>query len=125
MTTSPFAVDVTLPKDLADALREQPTAMPRQVRSTMTTLLVGGMAVASTAITFLQGPPAVAYWVTAVRTWFQRRGEGVGELRVRGPNGSAVFTVTEDTDITALAEALHRAMFPQREPSPEDDDIAL
>jgi hypothetical protein len=97
------------------------------VRSTLLTLFTDGAAAASTAITFLQGPPTVTYWANVVKTWLQRkRDEGVGEIRLKGPNGIAVFTVTKDTDLAKLAGTLHTALFPDRTTAARDtDDIAL
>lgn len=126
MTHSPYAVGVVLPKDLAEMFRGIATE-PTPVRSPWLTLFTDGAAAASTAITFLQGPPAVTYWVNVVKNWLQRkRDDGVGEIRLKGPNGIAVFTVTRDTDLAKLAGTLHAALFPDRtKPSRDIDDIAL
>lgn len=126
MTHSPYAVDIALPKDLADMFREIATE-PTPVRSTLLVLFTDGAAAASTAITFLQGPPVVTYWVNVVKNWLQRkRDDGVGEIRLKGPNGIAVFTVTRDTDLAKLAGTLHAALFQnQTAPNRDIDDIAL
>jgi hypothetical protein len=126
MTHSPYAAEVALPKDLADMFSEI-AIEPTPVRSTLLTLFTEGAAAASTAITFLQGPPAVTYWVNVVKSWLQRkRDDGVGEIRLKGPNGVAVFTVTQDTDLAKLAGTLHTALFPDRaKPTRDIDDIAL
>lgn len=126
MMHSPYAVDVVLPEDLAYMLRET-AAHPTPVRSALLTLFTDGAATASTAITFLQGPPAVAYWVDVVKRWLQhKREDGVGEITLKGPGGAAVFTVTEDTDLAELAGTLHKALFPARvAPARDIDDIAL
>jgi hypothetical protein len=126
MTRSPYAVDVALPRDLVDMFGESATEQA-PVRSTLLTLFTGGAATASTAITFLQGPPTAAYWVNVVKHWLQRkRGEGVGEIKLKGPNGIAIFTVTRDTDLAELAGTLHNALFPKRTtPARDIDDIAL
>lgn len=126
MTHSPYAVDVALPNDLADMFSEVATERTL-IRSTLLTLFTGGAAAASTAITFLQGPPTVTYWVNVVKSWLQRkRDDGIGEIRLKGPNGIAVFTVTRDTDLAELAGTLHTALFPNRTiPTHDIDDIAL
>jgi hypothetical protein len=126
MTHSPYAVNVAVPEDLADMFSEI-AIEPTPVRSTLLTLFTDGAAVTSTAITFLQGPPAVTYWANVVKKWLQRkRDDGVGEIRLKGPNGIAVFTVTRDTDLAKLAGTLHTALFPNRTaPTRDIDDIAL
>lgn len=126
MTHSPYAVNVAIPQDLADMFSDV-AIEPTPVRSTLLTLFTGGAAATSTAITFLQGPPAVTYWVDVVKDWLHRkRDDGVGELRLKGPNGVAVIKVTEDTDLAELAGLLHTALFPKRtRPTRDIDDIAL
>lgn len=126
MIHSPYAVDVALPQDLADMLSKVATERA-PVRSTLLTLLTDGTAAASTAITFLQGPPAVAYWVEIVKNWLGRkRTEGVGEITLKGPGGTAKFAITKDTDLEELAGTLHKALFPkQTPPRPDMDDIAI
>jgi hypothetical protein len=126
MTHSPYAVNVALPNDLADLFSEVATE-PTPVRSALLTLFTGGAAATSTAITFLQGPPTVTYWINVAKGWLQRkRDDGVGEIRLKGPNGIAVFTVTKDTDLAELAGTLHTALFPNRTlPARDIDDIAL
>lgn len=126
MASSPFAVSVALPEDLAELFRDL-TTEPVPVRSTMATLVVDGIGVASTAITFLQGPPALSYWIQATREWLaRRRHSGVGELRVKGPGGSGTFTITSETDLAELAGALHKVLFPRSEGRAADnDDLAL
>jgi hypothetical protein len=126
MTHSPYAVNVAIPQDLADMFSDV-AIEPTPVRSTLLTLFTGGAAATSTAITFLQGPPAVTYWVDVVKDWLRRkRDDGVGELRLKGPNGVAIIKVTEDTDLAELAGTLHTALFPRRtKPTRDIDDIAL
>ena len=126
MTHSPYAADVAIPKDLADMFSEIATEQT-PVRSALPTLFTDGAAAASTVITFLQGPPTVTYWVNVVKSWLQRkRDDGVGEIRLKGPNGMAVFTITKDTDLAELAGTLHTALFPNRTPPTRDiNDIAL
>jgi hypothetical protein len=126
MPLSPYAVDVALPEDLAEMLRDVSTNHA-PVRSTLVTLLVDGSTWATAAITFLQGPPAVTYWVGVAKVWLRRkRDEGVGEIKVKGPNGTATFTITADTDLAELAGALHKAMFPTRpRPTRDLDDLAV
>lgn len=126
MTHSPYAVDVALPQDLTDMFTEIATEQT-PVRSTLLTLFTDGAAVTSTTITFLQGPPAITYWINVVKRWLERkRDDGVGEIRLKGPNGIAVFTVTKDTDLATLAGTLHTALFPNRtKPTRDIDDIAL
>jgi hypothetical protein len=126
MVHSPYAVEVALPKDLADMFSEK-AIEPAPARSALLTLFADGTAAASTAITFLQGPPTVTYWVNIVKSWLHRkRDDGVGEIRLKGPNGIAVFTVTKDTDLAELAGTLHTALFPNRtKPTRDIDDIAL
>jgi hypothetical protein len=126
MAHSPYAVSVAVPKDLADLFGEIATE-PTPVRSALLTLFTDGATAASTAITFLQGPPAVTYWINVVKNWLQRkRDDGVGEIRLKGPNGIAVFTVTRDTDLAKLAGTLHTALFPKPTTRTRDiDDIAL
>jgi hypothetical protein len=126
MSLSPYAVDVALPKDLA-GMFDQDTTTPAPVRSTVVTLLAEGVTWTTATITFLQGPPAVTYWAGVVKTWLHRkRDEGVGQLKVTGPGGTATFTITPDTDLAALATALHKAVFPQRPKAKRDlDDLAI
>ena len=126
MIHSPYAVEVALPKDLADMFSGIATK-PKPARSALLTLFTDGTAAASTAITFLQGPPTVTYWVNVVKNWLHGKcDDGVGEIRLKGPNGIAVFTVTKDTDLAELAGTLHTALFPNRAKPPRDiDDIAL
>jgi hypothetical protein len=114
MPRSPYAVDVALPDDLVILFVEIATE-PVPVRSTLVTLLVDGSAAVSTAITFLQGPPAIGYFVDRVRNWLHRkRDEGVVELTIKGRGVDAKFQITEDTDLTELATTLHRVLFPPR-----------
>jgi hypothetical protein len=126
MKHSPYSVDIALPQDLADMLAEI-VIKPVPVRSSLLTLLTDGTAAASTAITFLQGPPAVAYWVDVVKKWLKRkRDTGVGEIRVEGPAGTATFRITRDTDLAELAGTLHKFLFSdQAAPARDIDDIAL
>ncbi|QTE03133.1 hypothetical protein [Streptomyces cyanogenus] len=126
MVYSPFAVDVVLPEDLAEQFGDIATRRA-PVRSTMAALFADGTTIASTAITFLQGPPAVAYWVDLTKNWLLRKHEsGVGTLRMEGPGGTVHITITEQTDLVELATALHTALFPpESTPSHDPDDIAL
>ena len=126
MPLSPYAVDVALPQDLVEMLGDVSTNYV-PVRSTLVTLLADGGTWATTAITFLQGPPAVAYWVDVLKVWLHRkRDAGVGEIKVTGPGGTATFTVTADTDLAELAAVLHKAMFPRRAQDTRDlDDLAI
>jgi hypothetical protein len=72
-------------------------------------------------------PPAVSYWVDVVRVWLHhKRDEGVGEIKIKGPNGTATFTITADTDLAELARVLHKNMFPKRSQATRDrDDLAI
>ena len=126
MSLSPYSVNVALPQDLAVMFKDT-VANSVPVRSTIVTLLAEGTTWATAAVTFLQGPPAVTYWVDIVKDWLRRkRDEGVGEIEVKGPGGTARFTVTPDTDLAELAGALHKAMFPKRSQAARDfDDLAI
>jgi hypothetical protein len=124
---SAYAVDVALPADLADLFGDLATE-PVPVRSTIATLIADGVTVTTTAITFLQGPPAAAYWVDVVRRWLQRRrADGVGRLRIEGPRGHLMLELTADTDLTEVATVIHQALFaaPKPQPAQDDDDIAV
>ena len=123
---SPYAVDVALPADLADLLGEL-AIEPVPVRSTIATLIVDGVTVTTTAITFLQGPPAAAYWRDIVGRWLhRRRADGVNRLRIEGPRGSLVLELTADTDLVEVTTVIHRALFTTSRPQPpQDDDIAV
>jgi hypothetical protein len=124
---SAYAMDVALPADLADLFGDLATA-PVPVRSTIATLIADGVAVTTTAITFLQGPPAAAYWVGVVRPWLRRRrADGVGRLLIEGPGGRLVLELTADTDLAEVATVIHRALFavPRPRPAVDDDDIAV
>jgi hypothetical protein len=126
MRRSAYAVDVVLPTDLAELFEDFVTE-PVPVRSTTLSLIAEGSAAATTAITFLQGPPAAAYWVGLVKGWLNRRRDsGLGEIRLKGPNGSAVFKVTAETDLAELAGVLHKHLFDRPRPARRDaDDIAV
>lgn len=126
MTHSPYAVDVKLPSDLVTLLGDVATE-PTPARSTVIALLAGAAGGASTAITFLQGPPALGYWIEVVKGWLRHRREGgLGEISVKGPGGAARFVITEHTDLGALAEALHIALFPASAAPPRDlEDIGV
>ena len=126
MPLSPYAVDVALPQDLAEMLADV-SASHVPVRSTLVTLLVDGSTWATAAITFLQGPPAVTYWVDVAKVWLHRkRDEGAGEIKIKGPGGTATFTITADTDLVELAGVLHKALFPPRRQATRDyDDLAI
>lgn len=127
MFQSPFAVDIALPDDLANQFSELATK-PVPARSTVATLVVEGTSIAATAISFLQGPPAVAYWVDVTKRWLGRKREnGVYTLKIEGPAGTAHIKVTKDTDLAQLAAALHTALFPNAATanSHDTDDIAL
>jgi hypothetical protein len=119
-------VDVALPEDLA-LLFADVTNEPKAMRNGLATILIDGAATVSTAITFLQGPPALDYWIERVKPWLQRRRhEGTGEMRITGPQGDLHLRFDANTDLGEVAAFMHRHLFPQTEEfvARDPDDLA-